>query len=86
MVNAVWVNADHGRDFHPLANHMTNLRNFTKEENCDFSAILFSLQLTLEQANLIICLMISQKKLHTKFNKQASMLQWILGRFVFLHN
>ena len=23
MVNTVWVNADHGRDLHPLANHMT---------------------------------------------------------------
>ena len=28
----VWVNADHGRDLHPLAEHMTNLRNFAKEE------------------------------------------------------
>ena len=67
MVNAVWVNADHGRDFHPLADHMTKLRNFTKEENRDFSAFRFSLQLMLEQAltNLIVCLMISQK-LHAK--------------------
>ena len=56
MVNTVWVNADHGRDFHPLADHMTKLRNFTKEENCDFSAFRFSLQLMLEQAltNLIV--------------------------------
>ena len=38
MVNTVWVNADHGRYFHPLADHMTKLKNFTKEENCDFSA------------------------------------------------
>ena len=67
MVNTVWVNADHGRYLHPLADHMTKLQNFTKEENCDFSAILFSLQLMLEQAltNLIFCLMTSQK-LHTK--------------------
>ena len=36
MVNAMWVNADHGRDFHPLADHMTKLKNFTKEENLDF--------------------------------------------------
>ena len=52
MVNTVWVNADHGRDFHPLADHMTKLRNFTKEE------IIFSLQLMLEKAltNLIVCL------------------------------
>ena len=32
MVNTVSVNADHGRDFHPLANHMTKLKNFTKVE------------------------------------------------------
>ena len=25
MVNTVRVNADHGRDFHPLADHMTKL-------------------------------------------------------------
>ena len=63
MVN----NADHGCDVHPLADHMTRIQNFIKEENCDFSATLFSLQLMLEQslANLIVCLMISQK-LHTK--------------------
>ena len=67
MVNTVWVNADHGRDLHPLADHMTKLRNFTEEENHEFSAFRFSLQLILEQAltNLIVCLMISQK-LHTK--------------------
>ena len=39
MVTTVCVNADHGRD-HPLANHMTKLRNFTKEENRDFFSIL----------------------------------------------
>ena len=50
MVNTVWVNADHGRDFHPLADHMTKLRKCTKEEHRDLSAILFSLQLMLEQA------------------------------------
>ena len=67
MVNTVWVNADHGHNLHPLADHMTTLKNFTKEENRDFSVILFSLQLMLEQAltNLIVCLIISQK-LHTK--------------------
>ena len=47
MVNTAWVNANHGRDFHPLADHMTKLRNFTKEESHDFSAILFLLQLML---------------------------------------
>ena len=63
MVNTVCVNADHGCDPHPRANHMTKLNNFTKEENCDFSAFRFSLQLMLEQTltNLIVCLMISQK-------------------------
>ena len=68
MVNTVWVNADNGRDLHPLANHMTNLRNFAKEKNHDFSAFKFSLQLKLEQAltNLIVCMMISHKKLHAK--------------------
>ena len=67
MVNTVWVNADEERVFHPLADHMTKLRHFTKEENRDFSAILFSFQLMLEQAlsNLIVCLIISQR-LHTK--------------------
>ena len=67
MVSTVWVNADHGRDLRPLADHMTQLKNFTKEENLDFSAFRFSRQLMLEQAltNLIVCLMISQK-LHTK--------------------
>ena len=61
------VNSDHGRDLHPLADHMTKLRNFTKEENRYFSANLFSHQLMLEQTltNLIVCLMISQK-LQTK--------------------
>ena len=42
MVNAVRVNADHGRDNH-LADHMTKLRNFTKGGNHDFSAFRFSL-------------------------------------------
>ena len=33
MVNSLWVNADHGGDFRPLANHMTQLRNFTKGDD-----------------------------------------------------
>ena len=49
MVNTVWVSADHGRDFNPLADHMTKLRNFTKGENRDFSTFQFSLHLVLEQ-------------------------------------
>ena len=28
MVNAVWVNGDHGRDFHPLTDHMMKLKIF----------------------------------------------------------
>ena len=36
MANTVWVNADHGRDLHPLADYMTKLKKFTKEENCDY--------------------------------------------------
>ena len=48
MVNTVQVNANHGRDLHPLANHMTKLQNFTKGENRDFSAFRFSLHLMLE--------------------------------------
>ena len=67
MVNTMWVNADHGCDFNPLADHMAKLRNFTKGEIRDFSAFKFPLHLMLEQAlsNLIVCLMISHK-LHTK--------------------
>ena len=66
MVDTARVNADHGGDPHPLADHMTKLRNFTKEENRDFSAFRFSLQLMLDQAitNLIVCLIILQKR-HT---------------------
>ena len=45
MVNTVWVNSDYGRDFHPLTDRLTKLHNFTKEENRDFSTIIFSLQL-----------------------------------------
>ena len=47
MVNTVWVNADHGRDLHPIADHTTKLNNFTKEENSDFSAFRFLLYLSL---------------------------------------
>ena len=68
MVNKVWVNADHGRDLHLFADHITKLQNFTKEENY-FSAFRLSLQLILEQAftNLLGCLVISKnyiQKLH----------------------
>ena len=89
MVNTVWVNADHGHNLHPLADHMTELQHFTNEENRNFSAFRFLLQLMLEQAltNLIVCLMISQKKNYIqKLHKRASVLQWILGRFGFSQN
>ena len=52
MVNTVWVNTNHGCNLHPLADHMTKLRNFTKEENHDFSAFRFSFQLMLEHASI----------------------------------
>ena len=67
MVNAVQVNADLRRDFHPLTGYRTKLQNFTKGEICEFSAFLFSLQLMFDQtlSNIMVCLMISQK-LHTK--------------------
>ena len=47
MVNTVRVNADHGRDFNPLTDQMTKLKNFAKSENHDFLAFLFSHQLML---------------------------------------
>ena len=49
MVNTVRVNADHGHDFHSLADHMTKLRNFTKGENRDCLAFQISLHLMFEQ-------------------------------------
>ena len=90
MVNTVRVKVDDGRDFknNPLAHQTTKLRNFTKSKSRDFSAFRFSLHLMLEQAlsNLIVCLMISQKNYMQKLHERASMLQWIIGRFVFLQN
>ena len=84
MVNIVRVNPDNGRNFHPLADHTTKLRNFTKGENHHLTAFRFSLHLMLEQAlsNLIVCLMISHKNTY----KRASMLQWIPDRFGFSQN
>ena len=51
MVSTVRVNANHGRDFSPLADHMTKLNNFTMAKNLDFLAFRFSLHLMLEQFN-----------------------------------
>ena len=42
MVNTVRVNANHGRDFYPLADHMTNLRTFSNGEICEFSFHIFT--------------------------------------------
>ena len=49
MVSTVWINANHGRDFHPLADH-DKVKKFTKEENRDFSPFRFSLNIMLQQA------------------------------------
>ena len=67
MVNTARIYADYGREFHPLADHMTSLRNFTTGEIRDLSAFPFSLDLMFDQTlcNLIVCLVISQS-LHTK--------------------
>ena len=43
------VKADHGRDFHPLADHKKKLRKLIKGEICVFSAFPFSLQLMFDQ-------------------------------------
>ena len=43
MVNVLRVNTDHGRDFRPLAEYMTKLRNVTKGEIHDVAAFPFSL-------------------------------------------
>ena len=62
MVNTVRVNADHGRGFHPLVDHMTTLRNFTMGEIYDFPALTFSLPLMFDKtlSNVIVCLRILQ--------------------------
>ena len=68
------VNADHGRGLHPLADHVTKLRNFTKEENRDFSAFRILLQLMCKSAltNLTVCLMISQKNYIQKLYNEVA--------------
>ena len=67
MVNTLRVNADHGCEFHTLADHMTKLKNFTKGEILECSVFPFSLHLMFDQtlSNLIVLMMISQK-LHIK--------------------
>ena len=73
--NTVRVDADHVRDFIPLANHMTKLKNFTKGENCViFQHFKFSFHLMLEQtlSNLMVCLMISQKTTYKSFTNELA--------------
>ena len=50
------VIADCGRDFRPLDDHVTKLRNFTKDEIREFSAFPFSVHLMFDQtlSNLIV--------------------------------
>ena len=68
MLNTARVNADHGRDFHILADHTTTLRKFNKGEIREFSACPFSLKLMFDQtlSNIIVCLMITHTKLRTR--------------------
>ena len=49
MVNTARFDADHGRDLHPLVDHMTMLLNFTKDEIREISAFPLSLQLLFDQ-------------------------------------
>ena len=58
-------NVDYVREFHPLANHLTMLNNFTKGKIHEFSVLPFSLKFDQILSNLIVCLMISQN-LHSK--------------------
>ena len=75
MVSTLQINADHGRDFHYFADHMTKLQHLSKCEVREFSAFLFSLHLMFDQtfSNIIICLMISQENYIHKLNKRPKM-------------
>ena len=68
MVYTLLVNANQLRYIHPLADDLTKLRIFPKVEISEFSAFPFLLQLMFDQTltNLIVCLMISQKKMSHK--------------------
>ena len=52
MVNTLRFNADHGRHFHPIADHLTKLRNLTKAEIRNFSAFPFLLQLMFDKLEM----------------------------------
>ena len=71
MVNNAQVNVDHGRDFHPLTNHVTKLPRVKCHE---FSAFPFSLQLMFDQtlSNLIVCLMISQNNTYNSYTNELA--------------
>ena len=80
MVRTVRLISDDGNEIHPLASHLTKLRNFT---TCGIHEFPFSLQLMFDQTlnDLIICLMISQKHYILTLHVRANMLQRILDRF-----
>ena len=69
LVNTIRVIPDNRLDFHPLAYHTTKLRHFNSGDICEYSTFPFSLDLMFDQtlSNLILCLTISQKKVHKKF-------------------
>ena len=55
MVNTVWFKADHGLDFHPLADYMTKLRNFTEETYHDLLCNAESPELP-QEVQALLCL------------------------------
>ena len=72
MINTLRVKADHGCVFHPLADHLTKLRNFTNGEIREFSAFPISLQLLFDQtlSNLFMFLMISQQAMYKIYTNE----------------
>ena len=74
MISIVLVNAhaDYGRDFHPPANHLTQLRNFTKGE---FVLIFYSFSSFSPQ--LMIHQIFSNKQ--NTYTNCANELEWDCG-------
>ena len=74
MVNTIRMYDDHGRDFHPLTDHMTMLRNYSKGEIPDFSAFEILHQLMFDEmlSNLKGYLIISQKSSHNSFTNELA--------------
>ena len=61
MVNILRINPNHGRDFHPLADQLTKVRNFKKGEIREFTTFPFSLQLNIfnqRLSNVMVWLLI----------------------------